>query len=50
MQVLTDGHVADAYGVEVVRGQNDGVPFLLPWAQSAEPHAGGSVSAISQSK
>ena len=54
MQVLTDGHVADAYGVEVVRGEHNGVPFLLPWAQSAAqsaaPHAGGSVSAISQLK
>ena len=54
MQVLTDGHVANAYGVEVVRGERDGVPFLLPWvqsaAQSAAPQAGGSVSAISQSK
>ena len=27
MQVLTDGHVADAYGVEVVRGQHEGVPL-----------------------
>ena len=54
MQVLTDDHVARAYGVEVVRGEYDGVPFLLPWAQSAAqsaaPHAGVSVSAISQSK
>ena len=50
MQVLTDRHVAQAYGVEVVRGERDGVPYLLPWAQSAAPHAGASVSAISQSK
>lgn len=32
--VLTDRHVADAYGVEVVRGERDGVPFLLPWTPS----------------
>ena len=50
MNVLTDSHVAKAYGVEVVRGERDGVPFLLPWVQSAAPHAGASVSAISQSK
>jgi iron complex transport system ATP-binding protein len=31
-EVLTDRHIADAYGVEVVRGEHDGVPFLLPWA------------------
>ena len=50
MNVLTDSHVAKAYGVEVVRGERDGVPFLLPWVQSAPPHAGASVSAINQSK
>jgi iron complex transport system ATP-binding protein len=30
-QVLTDAHIRRAYGVEVVRGERDGVPFLLPW-------------------
>jgi iron complex transport system ATP-binding protein len=35
-QVLTDAHVAEAYGVEVVRGERDGVPFLLPWKPSAQ--------------
>jgi iron complex transport system ATP-binding protein len=49
VQVLTDDDVADAYGVEVVRGEHNGEPFLLPWAQSA-PHAGAAVSAIIQSK
>ena len=34
--VLTDAHVAEAYGVEVVRGERDGVPFLLPWKPSAQ--------------
>jgi iron complex transport system ATP-binding protein len=34
-RVLTDAHVAQAYGVEVVRGERDGVPFLLPWKPSA---------------
>ena len=34
VQVLTDAHLARAYGVEVVRGERDGVPFLLPWAPS----------------
>ena len=36
-QVLTDAHLARAYGVEVVRGERDGVPFLLPWAPSKAP-------------
>jgi iron complex transport system ATP-binding protein len=34
MRVLTDTNVAQAYGIEVARGERDGVPFLLPWAQS----------------
>lgn len=29
--VLTDAHVASAYGIEVVRGHKDGVAYLLPW-------------------
>ena len=29
--VLTDAHLARAYGVDVVRGERDGVPFVLPW-------------------
>ena len=29
--VLCDEHIATAYGVEVVRGERDGVPFVLPW-------------------
>jgi iron complex transport system ATP-binding protein len=29
--VLCDKHIATAYGVEVVRGERDGVPFVLPW-------------------
>jgi iron complex transport system ATP-binding protein len=33
-RVLTDAHLACAYGVEVVRGERDGIPFLLPWAPS----------------
>ena len=33
-QVLSDSHLAQAYGVEVVRGEHDGVPFLLPWKPS----------------
>jgi iron complex transport system ATP-binding protein len=37
VQVLTDAHLARAYGVEVVRGERDGVPFLLPWAPSRTP-------------
>ena len=49
MQVLTDTNVARAYGVEVVRGDRAGVPFLLPWAEAATSHAG-TVSANNQSK
>ena len=33
-QVLTDLHIARAYGVEVVRGEHEGIPFLLPWKPS----------------
>src|SRR5262249_24684379 len=40
-RVLTDNHVARAYGVEVVRGERDGVAFVLPWRPSVPP-AGGS--------
>jgi iron complex transport system ATP-binding protein len=29
--VLRDEHLATAYGVVVVRGERDGVPFVLPW-------------------
>jgi iron complex transport system ATP-binding protein len=28
---LTDAHIATAYGVDVVRGRKDDVPYLLPW-------------------
>jgi iron complex transport system ATP-binding protein len=34
-RVLTDAHLARAYGVEVVRGERDGIPYLLPWKPSA---------------
>jgi iron complex transport system ATP-binding protein len=37
--VLSDEHIASAYGVEVVRGERDGVPFVLPW--TARSNAGG---------
>ena len=30
--VLTDDNIAAVYGVAVVRGERDGVPFVLPWA------------------
>lgn len=30
-EVLTDAHIAEAYGVEVVRGERDGIPYVLPW-------------------
>lgn len=32
--VLTDANLIDAYGIKVVRGSHDGVPFVLPWAPS----------------
>jgi iron complex transport system ATP-binding protein len=35
-QVLTDTNVAQAYGIEVARGERDGVPYLLPWRQSGK--------------
>lgn len=34
--VLSDANLARAYGVEVVRGERDGVPFLLPWKPSGK--------------
>jgi len=30
-EVLTDTYISTAYGVDVVRGHKDGVPYLLPW-------------------
>ncbi|SRR5579871_1786512 len=44
--VLTDAHIARAYGVDVVRGHKDGVPYLLPWLPSAASCRSSSVSAI----
>jgi iron complex transport system ATP-binding protein len=38
-QVLTDVHVAQAYGVDVVRGERDGVPFVLPWMPTSQGRA-----------
>lgn len=35
-KVLCDEHVATAYGVEVLRGERDGVPFLLPWVPTSD--------------
>jgi len=34
--VLCDEHIAIAYGVEVVRGERDGVPFLVPWTACSD--------------
>lgn len=31
-EVLTNAHIATAYGVNVVRGHKDGIPYLLPWS------------------
>lgn len=39
-EVLTDGHLADAYQIEAVRGECDGEPFVLPWKRS-RPSKGG---------
>jgi iron complex transport system ATP-binding protein len=33
--VLSDEHIATAYGVTVTRGEHDGVPFLVPWTPSS---------------
>lgn len=32
--VLTDAHLATAFGVEVVRGEHQGAAFVVPWAPS----------------
>ena len=34
--VLTPAALARVYGVTAVRGTNDGVPYILPWAKIAE--------------
>ena len=34
-EVLTDAHIASAYGVDVVRGERDGVGYVLPWLPTA---------------
>jgi iron complex transport system ATP-binding protein len=39
-RVLTDDNLAQAYGVEVVRGERDGIPFLLPWKPSGQGEGG----------
>ena len=39
-RVLTDQHLAAAYGVDVARGERDGVPFLVPWAPSRKAEGG----------
>jgi iron complex transport system ATP-binding protein len=31
-EVLSYPHLAEAYGVEVVRGERDGIPYLIPWS------------------
>lgn len=33
--VLTDENIAAAFGVEVMRGERDGVSFVLPWAPAS---------------
>src|SRR4051812_41287425 len=38
-EVLTDATIAAAYGVEMVRGERDGVPFLVPWRPTTPPPA-----------
>ena len=37
--VLTDQHIVDVYGIEVVRGEHDGASFLLPWKQKETAHS-----------
>jgi iron complex transport system ATP-binding protein len=44
--VLTDTHIAAAYGVDVVRGQKDGVPYLLPWLPAVAATMSSRVSAM----
>ena len=36
--VLTDAHLATAYGIEVLRGRRDGEDYLLPWRKLEERH------------
>jgi iron complex transport system ATP-binding protein len=40
--VLTDGNIARAYGVEVVRGERDGAPYLVPWRAAQTTGTSGS--------
>ncbi len=43
--VLTDAVVAAAYGVEALRGEHGGEPFIVPWAASAPSPGGGKAGA-----
>jgi len=31
---LTDAVLAEAYGVEALRGERDGEPFVVPWREA----------------
>ncbi len=44
--VLTDAHIATAYGVDVVRGQKEGVPYLLAWSPTVASGRPSHVSAM----
>ena len=35
-RLLTDEHIARACGVEVARGEREGMAFVLPWKPSAK--------------
>jgi iron complex transport system ATP-binding protein len=48
--VLTDSHIAQAYGVEVVRGQKDDVPYLLPWLPTVATAGSSSASAMERAE
>ncbi len=48
--VLTDPHIATAYGVDVVRGQNGGVPYLLTWLPAEATTEAPPVSAVDRAE
>lgn len=40
--VLTDRYLAEAYQIQAVRGEHDGVPFVVPWRRSTRAKGGAS--------
>jgi iron complex transport system ATP-binding protein len=48
--VLTDAHIAAAYGVDVVRGHKAGIAYVLPWRPTVSAKRPSPVSAIERAE